>query len=118
MKKPVAFITPALFVMPLMICLHTELAEVEIITADRPNLSFTNLKHIGTKQPLQPLCFTWPTNDFLFSQQNVPIKIKAKGKQIPYWQLHQYGLCDTLLESPVNVATTNENIRLKPMGTA
>ena len=60
----------------------------------------------------------WPSDNFPFSQQHVPIEIMAKGKQIPSWQTDQYGLCDTLPQSPVNVAAKEENITLIPMGAA
>ncbi len=61
---------------------------------------------------------TWPKDDFPFTQQNVPIEIKAKGKQIPDWKIDKYGLCDTLPPSPVNVATKEDDIILIPMGAA
>ncbi len=60
----------------------------------------------------------WPKDDFPFSQQNVPIELKAKGKQIPSWKIDQYGLCDTLPQGPVTVATSTDNITLIPMGAA
>ncbi len=60
----------------------------------------------------------WPANDFPFTQQAVPIAIKAKGKQITQWTIDKYGLCDTLPESPVLTATQEENITLIPMGAA
>jgi hypothetical protein len=60
----------------------------------------------------------WPADDFPFTQQFVPIEIKAKGKQIPTWKIDQYGLCDILPESPVAVNTSTEEIRLIPMGAA
>ncbi len=61
---------------------------------------------------------SWPEDDFPFSQKNVPIEIKAKGKIIPQWTLDKYGLCDTLPESPVKVSTSTDNISLIPMGAA
>ena len=60
----------------------------------------------------------WPSDDFPFSQQNVPIELKAKGKQIPQWQIDQYGLVDTLPSSPVAVNTNVEQLDLIPMGAA
>jgi hypothetical protein len=60
----------------------------------------------------------WPADDFPFSQQNVPIEIKTKGKQIPQWKIDQYGLVDTLPQSPVAVNTNVEQLELIPMGAA
>lgn len=61
---------------------------------------------------------SWPADDFPFSQQNVPIEIKTKGKLIPQWKIDQYGLVDTLPQSPVAVNTKAETIELIPMGAA
>jgi len=60
----------------------------------------------------------WPESDFPFSQKEVPIMIKAKGKLIPQWTLDKYGLCGVLPESPVAVQTKEETIELIPMGAA
>ena len=60
----------------------------------------------------------WPKNDFPFSQQTVPIMIKAKGKIIPEWTIDQYGLCGILPQSPVTVDTKEQAIELIPMGAA
>lgn len=60
----------------------------------------------------------WPGNNFPFTQGDVPILLKAKGKIIPEWTLDRYGLCDTLPQSPVLVATKEQQIELIPMGAA
>ncbi|MDE3181868.1 MAG: glycoside hydrolase family 127 protein [Bacteroidota bacterium] len=60
----------------------------------------------------------WPSDDFPFTQKDVPIIIKAKGKLIPYWTTDQYGLCGVLPQSPVNVTTKEQPIELIPMGAA
>jgi hypothetical protein len=60
----------------------------------------------------------WPQNDFPFTQQNVPLMLKAKGKLIPGWTLDQYGLCGVLPASPVTVHTKEDTIELIPMGAA
>ncbi len=60
----------------------------------------------------------WPADDFPFTQQTVPIEIKARGRQIPQWTIDKYGLCDTLPQSPVRVHTPIEDITLIPMGAA
>ena len=61
---------------------------------------------------------SWPPSDFPFTQEEVPIIIKTKGKIIPSWTLDKYGLCGLLPQSPVTVNTTEENIELIPMGAA
>lgn len=61
---------------------------------------------------------TWPQSNFPFTQNDVPIMIKAKGKLIPDWTLDKYGLCDTLPQSPVATNTKETEITLIPMGAA
>ena len=60
----------------------------------------------------------WPTDDFPFTPDAVPLQLKAKGKLIPEWILDKNGLCDTLPQSPVAVTTREEPIQLIPMGAA
>jgi hypothetical protein len=60
----------------------------------------------------------WPASDFPFTQDDVPIVIKARGRIIPEWTLDKYGMCDTLPQSPVTVDTSEEEIELIPMGAA
>ena len=60
----------------------------------------------------------WPESNFPFTQKDVPLLIKAKGKLIPEWTLDKYGLCGVLPESPVAVHTKEETIELIPMGAA
>lgn len=60
----------------------------------------------------------FPQNNFPFTVAHVPLEIQATGKQIPYWGIDQYGLCDTLPISPVVVTTIQEEITLIPMGAA
>ncbi len=60
----------------------------------------------------------WPSNNFPFTQDAVPIIIEAKGSEIPNWQLDQYELCSVLPQSPVSVTTKKETIKLIPMGAA
>ena len=60
----------------------------------------------------------WPGNNFPFTTDAVPIELKARGKIIPEWILDKYGLCDVLPQSPVTVSTSEQQIRLIPMGAA
>ena len=60
----------------------------------------------------------WPSDNFPFTQQAVPIYIKTKGRQISEWGIDKYGLCDTLPPSPVKVESPAEDIILIPMGAA
>ncbi len=60
----------------------------------------------------------WPQNDFPFTQKDIPLMIKAKAKIIPQWTIDQYGLCRILPQSPVQVNTRTEEIKLIPMGAA
>ena len=61
---------------------------------------------------------SWPQNNFPFTEADVPISIKTRGKLIPSWTLDKYGLCETLPPSPVSVDTKEETIDLIPMGAA
>lgn len=60
----------------------------------------------------------WPKDDFPFSQENVPVSIKAKGKRLPAWTIDQYGLTGVLPQSPVQSDSPEEDITLIPMGAA
>lgn len=59
----------------------------------------------------------WPADDFPFTQENVPLEIKAVGRQIPSWKIDQYGLCHELPEADAP-KTEKEEITLIPMGAA
>ena len=48
----------------------------------------------------------------------MPIFITTKGKQIPEWQLDEYGLAGELKDSPVLSDEKVEEIELIPMGAA
>lgn len=60
----------------------------------------------------------WPADNFPFTLEQVPILIRAKGKQIASWKIDQYGLTDVLPESPVKTSNPVEKIELIPMGAA
>lgn len=60
----------------------------------------------------------WPANNYPFSQQNNPIEIQAKGRQIPSWGIDQFGLVDVLPQYPAVTNNPVESITLIPMGAA
>lgn len=60
----------------------------------------------------------WPEDDFPFTQQASPIVVKAKGRQVPSWQIDQYGLCAVLPDEDAPKASQADDITLVPMGTA
>lgn len=60
----------------------------------------------------------WPADNFPFTPDAAPIRIKAKGKRIPEWQLDEHRLCGELMDSPVNTSEPIEDIELIPMGAA
>lgn len=60
----------------------------------------------------------WPADNYPFSQQNTPIEIRAKGRQIPSWGIDQYGLVDVLPLYPAKTTSPVEDITLIPMGAA
>lgn len=61
---------------------------------------------------------SWPANNFPFTQDAAPVTITAKGKLVDSWKIDQYGLTDTLPQSPVTVSSVEETIELIPMGAA
>ncbi len=62
---------------------------------------------------------SWPEDNFPFSQQSVPVEIKAKGIKVPGWKIDEYGLCSFVPQSPVATGPeTPEDITLIPMGAA
>ncbi|MDU1889771.1 MAG: glycoside hydrolase family 127 protein [Dysgonomonas sp.] len=60
----------------------------------------------------------WPADNFPFTQQSSPIIVKAKGRQIPSWQLDEYKLCGVLPFENCKKSEIVDNITLVPMGTA
>ena len=60
----------------------------------------------------------FPVDNYPFTPQNVPIRIRAKGKLIPSWGVDQYGLCDVLPEPSASVSERVDYISLIPMGAA
>lgn len=60
----------------------------------------------------------WSADDFPFTTQNVPLSIKAKGRQIPSWGIDKYGLCGVLPEENCEKSETLDEITLIPMGAA
>ncbi|TKG93474.1 hypothetical protein EYV94_17155 [Puteibacter caeruleilacunae] len=60
----------------------------------------------------------WPSSNFPFTLDEVPIVIKAKGKLIPSWKIDEHGLCGELKDSPVYTEEKTEDIELVPMGAA
>ena len=77
-----------------------------LVLNDKPELSFTVVHK------------KWPADNYPFTQESVPIIIKAEGKIIPQWKLDSTGLCDVLPKSPVAVGTKTDDITLIPMGAA
>jgi hypothetical protein len=60
----------------------------------------------------------WPTDDFPFTQQNSPLVVKAKGRQVPSWKMDKHGLCGVLPEPDCVKSSQEEDIELVPMGAA
>jgi len=60
----------------------------------------------------------WPADDFPFTQEAVPILIRAKGRMVPEWGVDKFGLCGVLPQSPVTVTTPEQTLELIPMGAA
>lgn len=59
-----------------------------------------------------------PNKGTPFVETSSPIEIEAMGRQIPNWQLDQYGLTATLQPSPVQTKMPLTRLTLVPMGSA
>lgn len=77
-----------------------------LLNSQKPEQSFTVVKG------------TWPKDNNPFTNTSAPIMLKASGKQIPGWQIDQYGLCGVLPESPVKTEQPQTSLTLVPMGGA
>jgi DUF1680 family protein len=60
----------------------------------------------------------WPDDNFPFTQAASPVIVKAKGRQIPSWQIDRYGLCAVLPDENAQKSTQLDDITLTPMGAA
>lgn len=61
----------------------------------------------------------WPSDDFPFSAESVPIEIKARGKKLIGWGIDEYGLCSELpIKENRQFETKTDEITLIPMGSA
>jgi hypothetical protein len=61
---------------------------------------------------------SWPKDNSPFTNDNAPIELKVKGKQIPGWTIDQYGLCAVLPQSPAKSEQPVSQLTLVPMGGA
>lgn len=59
----------------------------------------------------------WPSDNFPFTVANVPLEVKAIGRQVPSWKIDRYGLCSELPEADAPKGDSEE-ITLIPMGAA
>ncbi|GAP71559.1 hypothetical protein SAMD00024442_14_21 [Candidatus Symbiothrix dinenymphae] len=76
---------------------------------------------LNEKQPFQHLKVekrAWPADDFPFTQQNSPLVVHAKGRQVPSWTIDEHGLCGVLPTPDCVKSSKVEDIELVPMGTA
>jgi hypothetical protein len=60
----------------------------------------------------------WPSDNFPFTTDAVPILIKVKAQQIPGWKIDQNGLCGVLKNSPIKSDEPIQTVVLIPMGAA
>jgi len=60
----------------------------------------------------------WPVSGYPFEAEAAPIRLIAKGRRIPEWQMDSLGLVGLLQDSPVVSAEPVETITLIPMGAA
>lgn len=70
------------------------------------------------KNAIQVIKRKWPKDDNPFTNNNTPIELKVKGKEIASWTIDQYGLCGLLPQSPVKTSAKATQLTLVPMGGA
>ena len=61
---------------------------------------------------------SWPTDNFPFTLESVPLEFKAKGVKVPSWTIDETGLCGVLPSETAERSDEVENITLVPMGAA
>ncbi len=60
----------------------------------------------------------WPVDNNPFTLETIPLEFKAKGRQVPQWQIDEYGLCGVLPYECTKKSSQLDNITLVPMGAA
>ena len=60
---------------------------------------------------------SWPENNYPFSQETVPLRVKATGAQVSSWGQDETGLCQVLPDADAPRGK-REEIVLIPMGAA
>lgn len=61
----------------------------------------------------------WPSDNFPFTVDNVPLEIKARGRKVIGWDIDQYGLTGELpIRENLQFESDTEDIVLIPMGAA
>ncbi|GAB3659616.1 glycoside hydrolase family 127 protein [Echinicola sediminis] len=60
----------------------------------------------------------WPSSEFPFTPESVPLLIKAKGKKIPSWGMDEHGLVGELKDLPKHSDEPEQAVELIPMGAA
>lgn len=60
----------------------------------------------------------WPTDNYPFTTESVPIEFKAKARRVPSWTLDDTKLCGVLPDEDAPKAAEVEEITLIPMGAA
>lgn len=85
-----------------------------------PKSSWNYALVLDKKEPLKNFKVVrkaWPTDNYPFTTNSVPLEIKATGRLIPSWKLDEYGLCSELPEIDAPKGA-KEEITLIPMGAA
>ncbi len=60
----------------------------------------------------------WPSDDFPFTPESVPLELKVRAKLIPSWKIDKNGLAGSLPRSPVESREADTTVTLIPMGAA
>lgn len=60
----------------------------------------------------------WPTDDFPFALQSVPLEFSALARRVPSWTIDEYGLCGVLPDEDAPKSPVIDEVTLVPMGAA
>lgn len=88
------------------------------IYADSPWNYALYLNPVNALGDIEVVKKPWPSDNFPFTLESVPLEFKAKGRQVPSWTLDATKLCGVLPDECAPKAATLDDITLVPMGAA
>lgn len=91
----------------------------EIYPASDWNYGLVIDDNVALTQNFEVVRKAWPSDNFPFTVDKVPLEIKARGRKVIGWDIDQYGLTGELpIKENLRFENNTENIVLIPMGAA